>query len=149
MKSLIVLFLISLFSLSLYSQNLDSMSVSKRDLMLINIAKSAVKKYAPGYFREYGTPEIERYIWDGEEDLEFGERLGRSVLRVTFSYDESKDYFGYGFSAMVDIWGDDGTLKGVMGGHGFGRRISVHEANSKDKNIEIVPYVERKRPERH
>ncbi len=150
MKSLIVLFLISLFSLSLYSQNLDSMSVPKRDSMLINIAKYAVKKYAPNYFREYGTPKIERLIWDGEkEDLEFGERLGRPLFRVTFPYDESKDYFGYGFSAMVDIWGDDGTLSGVMGGHGFGRRISVYEANSKDKNIKIVPYVERKRPERH
>ena len=149
MKILSVLIL-SFLSFYATAQNFDKMSVPKRDSMLINIAKLAVKKYAPDYFREYGTPKIERLIWDGEEeDLEFGERLGRSFFRVTFPYDESKDYFGYGFSAMVDIWGDDGTLSGVMGGHGFGRRISVYEARSKDENVKIVPCVERKRPGRH
>ena len=142
---------IKLVILSFYAtaQNFDKMPVQQRDSMLITRAKAAAKKYAPGYYREYGTPKIERLVWNGEEDLEFGERQGRPYFRVTFPYDESKDYFGYGFSVMVDILGDDGTLNGVMGGHGFGRRISVYEANSKDKNIKIVPYVERKRPERH
>lgn len=53
------------------------------------------------------------------------------------------------FLQWLIFGGDDGTLSGVTGGHGFGRRISVYEARSKDENVKIVPYVERKRPGRH
>lgn len=129
------------------AQNLDKMLVKKRNATLIELARKAVKKYAPGYYREYGDPIIERFVIQNSDDPEFGVRLGRPYYRVTFPYDISKEYFEHGFSSFVDICADKRVLKGIMPGNGAGRRFKVNQTRSTDKeDVEIIPYVERKRP---
>ncbi|WP_455972570.1 hypothetical protein [Bacteroides congonensis] len=147
MKTRFILIIILLItSLSASAQNLDKMPVEKRNVRLISIAKKAVKKYAPDYYREYGTPKIESYTLKKEGDLEYGERVGRIRYRIIFPYDENKEYFENGFSAMVEIWADDGTLTCIFPGNGPGRGFKVNEAGSKNEKVKKFHYVKRTKP---
>ena len=147
MKTIILLTLILFItSFCASAQNLDKMPVEKRNARLISIAKKAVKKYAPDYYREYGTPIIKRAIVKESGHLEYGVRVGGVGYSVTFPYDESKEFFENGFSAMVDIWADDGTLYSVMPGNGPGRAFKVGEAGSKNEKVKKFPYVKRTKP---
>lgn len=149
MRTLVV-FILSTMSLYVYAQNLDKMSDKKRSPILIEFARNAVKKYAPDYYREYGEPTIERFVWSSEEfvDPEFGCIMGRIYYRVTFPYDKNQEYFENGYSACVAIWADKGgSLYVIMPGNGPGRRFRVNESKLLDKKVDnILPYVKRERP---
>lgn len=145
---ILLLFILSVTSLCGMAQNLDKMPVQKRDSFLIKTAKDAVKKYAPGYYREYKKPIIERLVIDDESvvDAELGARMGRPYYRVTFPYDENKEHFEHGFSAFVQIWADNGTLQGIMPGNGVGRLFKEARTRAEEEEVEIIPYVKREKP---
>lgn len=149
MRTLLI-FILSVMSLCTYAQNLDKMSEKKRNPILIEFARNAVKKYAPDYYREYGSPTIERFVFNSEEfvDPKFGYIMGRVYYRVVFPYDKSKEYFENGHSASVDIWADKGgRLRDIMPGNGPGRRFKTSESKLLDKKVDnILPYVKRERP---
>lgn len=149
MKTRILLIIIlSVTSLYGMAQNLDKMPVQKRDSFLIKTAKDAVKKYAPGYYREYKKPIIERLVIDDESvvDAILGTRMGRPYYRVTFPYDENKEHFEHGFSAFVQFWADNGTLQGIMPGNGVGRLFKEARTRAEEEEVEIIPYVKREKP---
>lgn len=149
MKTRILLIIIlSVTSLSGMTQNLDKMPVQKRDSFLIKTAKDAVKKYAPGYYREYGKPMIEKFSISNKSVVndELGARMGRPYYRVTFPYDENKEHFEHGFSAFVQIWADNGTLQGIMPGNGVGRLFKEVRTRAEEEEVEIIPYVKREKP---
>lgn len=61
-KRLLVLFLSLCCCLNFYPQSLDGLKSNKRDSVLIEISKEAVREYGPGYYREYKEPEIMKSI---------------------------------------------------------------------------------------
>ena len=154
MKVLSVLIL-SFLSIYATAQDFDKMPILKRDSILIELARKDVKKYAPGYYREFETPVIERFVIpynpvdDYATDIDFGTKVGRVFYRVTFPYDTNKEYFQNGMSSAVDRWADGGRLKSVMPGNGPGRRFKEFMTHSERETVQILPYVVRKRPERH
>lgn len=145
---ILLLFILSVTSLCGMAQNLDKMPVQKRDSFLIKTAKDAVKKYAPGYYREYGKPIIERLVIDDDSvvDAVLGTRMGRPYYRVTFPYDKNKEYFEHGFSAFVQIWADNGTLQGIMPGNGVGLVFKEVRTRAEEEEVEIILYVKREKP---
>ena len=144
-KRIILMMILFMTSFCAFAQKLNKMPVEKRNAHLINIAKQAVKKYAPDYYREYGTPQIGSYTFEKDGRLEYGERAGRTCYEIIFPYDKSKEFFENGFSAFVNIW-DDGTLCGIMPGNGHGRSFKVGEAGSKNEKVKKFPYVKRTKP---
>lgn len=149
-KNLLLALVLSIVPLFVFTQNLDKMSVEKHTAFLIELARNSVKKYAPGYYREYGEPTIERLTIEEdckvpEELKEEGVRSGRPYYRVTFPYDKKKEFFMYGYSATVSIWASTGKLAVVMVGNGFGRRFK-EKPKKTDKEVEILPYEKQERP---
>ena len=67
---------------SSWAQNLDKMSESERTDALVRIAKEAVLKIGPDFYREYGKPRIE-YSYVTEDNRE--------------STEEAKKYSGRSF----------------------------------------------------
>lgn len=149
MKTRILLIIIlSVTSLSGMTQNLDKMPVQKRDSFLIKTAKDAVKKYAPGYYREYGKPTIERLVIKEKLliDSGIGYRIGRVYYRVTFLYDKNREYFEHGFASRVEIWSDTGRFFSIMPGNGVGRVFKEARTRAEEEEVEIIPYVKREKP---
>jgi len=148
MKQIIFMFLlcVSYNSLTL-AQNLNSMPIAKRDSLLIAIAKEAVLKYGPDYYREYKTPVIITGKFPPAEqitDKRFVKLAGRSYYLVTFLYDKTQEQLSYDFAAEVRIWEDTVSLFDVMFGNGWGRGISEDiEDWRKDITIEPVRYRQR------
>ncbi len=139
---LIYTFLIALLvPISVSSQNLNRMKEEKRNQKLIEIAIEAVKTYMPGYYREYEKPIITKHIIKktATNRPELGIRKGRIAYRVTFPYDENKEYFRNGYAAEVEIWGDNGEVYMVMSGNHYGgRRFREHEAKTIKKSCSLI-----------
>lgn len=113
---------------SSWAQNLDKMSESERTDALVRIAKEAVLKIGPDFYREYGKPGIEHsYVTDDnrESTVEESKKYnGRSFYMVKFFYDKSKESFPKSYAAKVYIWGDTGKAYCVLFGGGLGQEIS-------------------------
>lgn len=66
----IMLLILSFLSyLCVYSQNLDKLSEKERNRYLIETSKNIVKKYGPGYYREYKKPVIIRDTIQYRDDM--------------------------------------------------------------------------------
>lgn len=120
------------------SQNLESLPQIKRDSTLISIAKAAVLKYGPGYYREFKEPKIERGQVPKEGQLG-GKDANRVYYWVIFFYDSEKEELEYNYASKVSIWADTGKPTMAMFGNGFGVRIPEVELRSSEEIIQI-PY---------
>lgn len=126
---LIVSILVSYNSLG-FSQNLDSYPRSKRDSILVSIAKEVVLKYGPGYYRDNIKPEIVRYMFPSDKERNpTGENANRVYYLVTFGYDKTKEILEYDYSSYVFIWADSSEPKHVFFGNGIG--LSVPKSSTR------------------
>ena len=126
------------------SQNLDTMSVAKRDSLLISMAKEVVLKYGPDYYREDFPPVIERHSVPPKGEInKTGEMAGRVYYHIIFLYDETKEQLSYPFAARVQVWADTGEPSSAFFGNGWGRIISDIKDWRTDTTIEPVRYQQR------
>jgi hypothetical protein len=148
------------------SQNLDLLPKTKRDSLLITVAKEIVLKYGSGYYREYKEPIVKRnqeppkgtpvpipYI--NETRYTTGEMAGRVIYSVTFLYDETKELLEKDFAARVSFWGDTGSPTNVQFGNGLIRLIpeTGYESDEAGEQFiyqqrEVMPIYDLNHPER-
>jgi len=140
-KIIFVILLYASYNVAAIAQNLNSMPVVKRDSILISIAKEAVLKCGPDYYREYKEPVIREDKVPPE-----GKDAGKIIFWVTFLYDRTEETLEWDYAAQVNIWGDTGRPIAVFFGNGFGRRIPDNIDWRKDTTIAPMPYQESIRP---
>jgi hypothetical protein len=144
MKTKVLFFIMYLLFMNetalVYGQNLDSLPQTKRDSILISIAKEVALTHGPGYYREYKAPVIKRAIYP--EEIDEGKNAGRIIYSVIFLYDKTKEQLEMDVAAAVAIWGDSGKPQGVRFGNGLIRLIPETGLRSGEV-IEQVPYEQR------
>lgn len=116
MKSTIFV-LFFLFANGASAQFLRSLSLPKRDSVLISVSKKVLEKKAPEYLLEYGKPVIMKkviHFKSKKDELEepkaspyYGTKNGQVYYIVEFPQDESIEYFDAGYVAQVYIWEDN------------------------------------------
>ena len=129
------------------AQNLSSLPEAQRDSLLISVAKEAILKLGPDYYRENQKPVIS-YHQNPTADIIGDERLASHAERyyyfVIFPYDPAEEKLAYDFSAKVRIWDDTGDLESVTFGCGWGKGgydiMGIDWRN--DMSITPVPYLE-------
>ena len=108
-RILITLSALLLITTAGYAQKnmFEKMPPNQRDSILIETAKNAVLKYAPGYYRDYKKPEV---IFKGAapKDYRIKEDRGRLFYQVTFFYDPLKEKYAKNYIVQVLIWADNG-----------------------------------------
>jgi hypothetical protein len=119
------------------TQSSDSLTKEKRDSILL-IAKEAIMKFGPDYYREYKPPVIERAIIFTDRRLLDGSanQKGRVFYRVTYLYDKTKEDLEKDFAVKICIWGDinspfeiifgSGFMMGISGGKEWRNNLSRH-----------------------
>ena len=112
------------------------MPPNQRDSILIETAKNAVLKYAPGYYRDYKKPEV---IFRGAapKDYRIKEDRGRLFYQVTFFYDPLKEKYAKNYIAQVLIWADNGKVCSMYFMNEWGLDI---EGLEKDNEHTIMPF---------
>lgn len=104
------------------AQNLDKMSEKERNKKLLILAKQAILKHGPDWYREYKEPSIEHVnvnpnlrCFSVKEQEKFP---GRSCYIVTYFYDTAKERMRMTFAVKVYIWGDTGLTNKMGFGNG-------------------------------
>lgn len=150
-----LLLILSAFYCLCHSQNLDKLSRKEKNQYLIETAKGIVKKYGPGYYREYKKPIIQRDTISNRDDLSEDDKkeIGRVFFRVHFPYDSSLDYLGTKYIASVTFWEDTGQPSSVFFACGFGlfldsdtitnNTIKIHYQSIQQKFVNMDDYMVR------
>ena len=114
----------------------EKIPLKQRDSILIETAKNAVLKYAPGYYRDYKKPEV---IFRGAapKDYRIKEDRGRLFYQVTFFYDPLKEKYAKNYIVQVLIWADNGKVCSMYFMNEGGLDI---EALEKDNEHPIMPF---------
>ena len=114
----------------------EKIPLKQRDSILIETAKNAVLKYAPGYYRDYKKPEV---IFKGAapKDYRIKEDRGRLFYQVTFFYDPLKEKHSLDYIVRVFIWADNGKAYIMYFMNEWGLDI---EGLEKDNEHTIMPF---------
>ena len=114
----------------------EKIPLKQRDSILIEMAKNAVLKYAPGYYRDYKKPEV---IFRGAapKDYRIKEDRGRLFYQVTFFYDPLKEKYAKNYIVQVLIWADNGKVCSMYFMNEWGLDI---EGLEKDNEHTIMPF---------
>ena len=114
----------------------EKIPLKQRDSILIETAKNAVLKYAPGYYRDYKKPEV---IFRGAapKDYRIKEDRGRLFYQVTFFYDPLKEKYAKNYIVQVLIWADNGKVCSMYFMNEWGLDI---EGLEKDTEHTIMPF---------
>ena len=114
----------------------EKIPLKQRDSILIETAKNAVLKYAPGYYRDYKKPEV---IFRGAapKDYRIKEDRGRLFYQVTFFYDPLKEKYAKNYIVQVLIWADNGKVCSMYFMNDWGLDI---EGLEKDNEHTIMPF---------
>ena len=114
----------------------EKIPLKQRDSILIETAKNAVPKYAPGYYRDYKKPEV---IFRGAapKDYRIKEDRGRLFYQVTFFYDPLKEKYAKNYIVQVLIWADNGKVCSMYFMNEWGLDI---EGLEKDNEHTIMPF---------
>ena len=114
----------------------EKIPLKQRDSILIETAKNAVLKYAPGYYRDYKKPEV---IFKGAapKDYRIKEDRGRLFYQVTFFYDPLKEKYAKNYIVQVLIWADNGKVCSMYFMNEWGLDI---EGLEKDNEHTIMPF---------
>ena len=137
-RILITLSALLLITTAGYAQKniFEKMPPNQRDSILIETAKNAVLKYAPGYYRDYKKPEV---IFKGAapKDYRIKEDRGRLFYQVTFFYDPLKEKHSLDYIVRVFIWADNGKAYIMYFMNEWGLDI---EGLEKDNEHTIMPF---------
>ena len=137
-RILITLSALLLISTAGYAQKniFEKIPLKQRDSILIETAKNAVLKYAPGYYRDYKKPEV---IFRGAapKDYRIKEDRGRLFYQVTFYYDPLKEKYAKNYIVQVLIWADNGKVCSMYFMNEWGLDI---EGLEKDNEHTIMPF---------
>ena len=137
-RILITLSALLLITTAGYAQKnmFEKMPQNQRDSILIETAKSAILKYAPGYYRDYKKPEIIL-----REPIPNNYRIkkdrGRLYYQVTFFYDPLKEKYAKDYIVRVFIWADNGKACDMMFMNGWGFDI---EGAERDNDYTVMPF---------
>ena len=114
----------------------EKIPLKQRDSILIETAKNAVLKYAPGYYRDYKKPEV---IFRGAapKDYRIKEDRGRLFYQVTFFYDPLKEKYAKNYIVLVLICADNGKVCSMYFMNEWGLDI---EGLEKDNEHTIMPF---------
>ena len=114
----------------------EKIPLKQRDSILIETAKNAVLKYAPGYYRDYKKPEV---IFRGAapKDYRIKEDRGRLFYQVTFFCDPLKEKYAKNYIVQVLIWADNGKVCSMYFMNEWGLDI---EGLEKDNEHTIMPF---------
>ena len=114
----------------------DKMPQNQRDSILIETAKSAILKYAPGYYRDYKKPEIIL-----REPIPNNYRIkkdrGRLYYQVTFFYDPLKEKLPTDYIVKAYIWADNGKVYSLAFMTNWVFNVEMAEKNNSSN---IVPF---------
>ena len=137
-RILITLSALLLITTAGYAQKniFEKIPLKQRDSILIETAKNAVLKYAPGYYRDYKKPEV---IFRGAapKDYRIKEDRGRLFYQVTFFYDPLKEKYAKNYIVQVLIWADNGKVCSMYFMNEWGLDI---EGLEKDNEHTIMPF---------
>ena len=137
-RILITLSALLLLTTAGYAQKniFEKIPLKQRDSILIETAKNAVLKYAPGYYRDYKKPEV---IFKGAapKDYRIKEDRGRLFYQVTFFYDPLKEKYAKNYIVQVLIWADNGKVCSMYFMNEWGLDI---EGLEKDNEHTIMPF---------
>lgn len=100
-----------------YKTNLDQLPEEERNEYLLQISRDMIMRIAPDWYRDCGRPKIERFIPEAETEIA---RHGKIAYKITRYYDESAEYFEWGFSSMVIVNEETGRVATARFGHGRG-----------------------------
>ncbi|WP_302548529.1 hypothetical protein [Coprobacter fastidiosus] len=132
-RILITLSALLLITTAGYAQKniFEKMPPNQRDSILIETAKNAVLKYAPGYYRDYKKPEVilKKTVPD--------KGLGKFFYLVTYFYDPQKEKFPKDYIVKVYIWADNGKAYIMYFMNEWGLDI---EGLEKDNEHTIMPF---------
>ena len=130
--------LLSIITTAGYAQKnmFEKIPQNQRDSILIETAKAAVLKYAPGYYRDYKKPEVILY-GAVPKDYRIKKDRGRLFYQVTFFYDPLKEKFPTDYIVKVYIWADNGKAFRMIFMTGWGFDIEKAEKNNSSN---IVPF---------
>ena len=127
-KMIAILFSLFLMGISgtVCAQTFSSLPESERNAKLIEVAKYVYKNPRWEYFyREYGTPEIESFVIEGEvkkkkkKSKYYGIDLGSLIYVVIFRYDKTKESMEWDYAAKVYISDKGGFAYGIALGNGM------------------------------
>jgi hypothetical protein len=146
MKNLIILTLVSIFlSFEAIAPNinLDKLIEKERNKYLIKVAKEAVMKRGPGYYREVAPPIIKRDIITLSRYTWLYEKYpGRAYYTVEYPFDDTAESFEGDFSAKVFIWEDTGVVFRITFGNGWGMN-NLDNPEAWEGRTDIMPFERR------
>ena len=130
--------LLSIITTAGYAQKnmFEKIPQNQRDSILIETAKAAVLKYAPGYYRDYKKPEV---IFYGAvpKDYRIKKDRGRLFYQVTFFYDPLKEKYLRDYTVKVNVWADNGKAYDMEFMNGWGFDVEKAE---KEGYTTVVPF---------
>ena len=130
--------LLSIITTAGYAQKnmFEKIPQNQRDSILIETAKAAVLKYAPGYYRDYKKPEVILY-GAVPKDYRIKKDRGRLFYQVTFFYDPLKEKFPTDYIVKAYIWADNGKAYSLAFMTNWAFNIEIAEKNNSSN---IVPF---------
>ena len=130
--------LLSIITTAGYAQKnmFEKIPQNQRDSILIETAKAAVLKYAPGYYRDYKKPEGILY-GAVPKDYRIKKDRGRLFYQVTFFYDPLKEKYLRDYTVKVNVWADNGKAYDMEFMNGWGFDVEKAE---KEGYTTVVPY---------
>ena len=137
-RILITLSALLLITTAGYAQKniFEKMPPNQRDSILIETAKNAVLKYAPGYYRDYKKPEVILY-GAVPKDYRIKKDRGRLFYQVTFFYDPLKEKYLRDYTVKVNVWADNGKAYDMEFMNGWGFDVEKAE---KEGYTTVVPF---------
>ena len=130
--------LLSIITTAGYAQKnmFEKIPQNQRDSILIETAKAAVLKYAPGYYRDYKKPEVILY-GAVPKDYRIKKDRGRLYYQVTFFYDPLKEKYLRDYTVKVNVWADNGKAYDMEFMNGWGFDVEKAE---KEGYTTVVPF---------
>lgn len=133
--ALIAVLLLSVSQLSAQQINLELLPEAQRDSVLIEIAKKAILKYGPDYYRDYTTnpmiekPAISHFFASDTADLatSYPELTGKKIYRVKLFYDKTEEELDEDYAAIVGIVAESGVVASIAFGNTLGYGVYPNE----------------------
>ena len=128
--------LLSIITTAGYAQKnmFEKIPQNQRDSILIETAKNAVLKYAPGYYRDYKKPEV---IFRGALSKKHHKKEDWDRLYYQVTYDPLKEKHSLDYIVRVFIWADNGKASIMYFMNGWGFDI---ESAERKKSTRVVPF---------
>lgn len=140
-KIVFILACLTAFAATMQAQEVDfeKMPQKQRDSTLIAIAKAAVMRHGPDWYRDYK-------IEINSHKQEVGPNIGKKDYTVTFYYDPKKEYMHNAYAVMVKIRFTGQPYSIWFGNDGFYQIDLPPMMLERYKNQLIMPFRPMQRP---